>query len=414
MSRATSPVRGTTDQLLQQLLAKFGTLETRLDVLTSENASRMREIITMGERLGMKPEEGYATDEDRNLMTEEEEETIPHKNRKTRTTHEIQGTEGRTGYRPFAEEQIPAKELIRTLKAINGQDDMGIEDFIKTIKKARAQCSQPNLLLDFIIAEKITGNAERAIRYTQIDGYEDLYETLRRNLVQTGSVSSIRSRLENCRQGLTETIQNFNVRFRQLVNELKYAVQAEHTGPMERRLAIGIEEKESLKRYMLNLKREIGLQVKAQKPTTLGEAQNYATEMELWFKEAQPVSQRNVVQKQWIKATRTVTVRPPMNTQFANKVPNSNTPLSERSKMTCYKCGKLGHMSSQCMVKSRNFPNGSSPRRPPQIHNVQIEEDQLEATNMAQEETEEQDNYENSAEFLQSMDYYSLSGTVSY
>ena len=76
-------------------------------------------------------------------------------------------------------------------------------------------------------------------------------------------------------------MQNFNGRFRQAVNELKYAVQSEHSNSVERRIAIQIEEKESLKRYMLNLRREIGLQVKAQKPKNFCEAQNLAAELEI-------------------------------------------------------------------------------------------------------------------------------------
>lgn len=278
-------------------------------------------------------------------------------------------TETRVGFNlvQAAEEQIPAKEAIRTIKAINGQDDVGIENFIKTGKKAKLQCNQPNLLLYFIIAEKITGNAERAIRYTQIDSYEDLYEILRRNLTQAGSVSSLRSKLESCRQGIKETVQNFNVRFRQLVNELKYAVQAQHFGPMERRIAIGIEEKESLKRYMLNLRREIGLQVKAQKPAALGEAQNYAIEMELWLRELQPASQKNLALR---PMTRSITTRTPISMQISTKVPNPNTSSGDRNKMTCYKCGKVGHLSGQCMAKPQHFSQEHFPKCPPQIRNV--------------------------------------------
>ena len=33
------------------------------------------------------------------------------------------------------------------------------------------------------------------------------------------------------------------------------------------------------------------------------------------------------------------------------KVPNQNITLANRTKMICHKCGKLGHFSSQCMVK---------------------------------------------------------------
>ena len=172
---------------------------------------------------------------------------------------------------------IPAKDIIRTKKPISGQDDIGVEEFIKIVKKAKLRCSQQALLLDYIIAEKTINHAEKAIRYTQINSYTDLFNTLRQNFTQIGSVSALRSKLESCKQGPTETIQNFNLKFRQGVNELKYAVQSEHPGPMERKIAINIEEKESTKRYFLNLRREIGLQVKAQKPINLSEAKLSAT-----------------------------------------------------------------------------------------------------------------------------------------
>jgi hypothetical protein len=128
MSRATFPVRATTEQLLQQILAKFSTLETRLDDLMSENAARVKEIVIMGEKLGMKPEVGYATEDDGNLMTEEEQETNPQRSHRPRTGNENQNVEPRTGNRSVAgarigfnpvqitAEQVPAKDMIRTIK----------------------------------------------------------------------------------------------------------------------------------------------------------------------------------------------------------------------------------------------------------------------------------------------------------
>ena len=71
--------------------------------------------------------------------------------------------------------------------------------------------SQPNLLLDLIIAKKIQGSAEKAIRYQQINSYDDLYEALRKNLRQTSSILALKSKLESCKQGLTETVQNFTL-----------------------------------------------------------------------------------------------------------------------------------------------------------------------------------------------------------
>ena len=79
------------------------------------------------------------------------------------------------------EERINAKTAIETIRGINGQDDVGVEDFIKTLKRAKTRCTQPNLLLDQVIAKNITGFAERCI---PINSYEYLFEALRQNLKQ--------------------------------------------------------------------------------------------------------------------------------------------------------------------------------------------------------------------------------------
>lgn len=129
---------------------------------------------------------------------------------------------------------ISAKYMIRIIKSLSGHDYMCIEDFIETLKRAKRRCREADLLVVFTLAEKIMGNAERAIRYT-----------------------------------------------------LKYAVESEHTSPMERKIAISIEKNEYTKRYLRNLTSEIRLQVKAQKPSHFNEAQNYAVEAEMWLKETQ-------------------------------------------------------------------------------------------------------------------------------
>ena len=82
-------------------------------------------------------------------------------------------------YHIVKEGRINAKTAIETIREINRQDDIGIDDFIKTVKKAKTRCTQAKLLLDLIIAKKITGFAEKSIRYLQINSYEDLYDAPR-------------------------------------------------------------------------------------------------------------------------------------------------------------------------------------------------------------------------------------------
>ena len=377
MSRAASPILKTTDEKLSLLLSKVSQIELGMTVLNRENANRVDEILKLSKKLGFQAK--VETDKECPEYTSEDEDVDDgHERNRVQSPlmhspsfreHNLRAT-GEDANNPF-NESLLAKDIIRTIKGISGQDDMGIEDFIKSIERAKHRCRQSDSLLDFILAEKITGNAERAIRYLQINSYQDLYNALRQNLSQVGSASALRSKLEGCKQGLTETVQNFNLRFRQTVNELKYVVQSEHNEPMERKIAINIEEKECTKRYLLNVKREIGLQVKAQKPSNLNEAQNHAIEMEMWLNEAQPArtmptnfgppmrAQPSLPSRQFVlKSTNPTPFKPP---QF-NQSQSTRTPPGN-----CHKFGKQGHFISQCPNNTRqNFPQGTYQKRPPQ------------------------------------------------
>ena len=134
---------------------------------------------------------------------------------------------------------------------------------------------------------------------------------------------------------------------------------------MGRKIAINIEEKESTKRYLLNLRREIRLQVKAQKPINLSEAQNHAVEMEMWLKEAQPTvklqpSFRPPIKLNQVPQTKQFAPRqnfPHVTSTGSTNRTNSNIHTEEKFRLTCHKCGKLGHFAQQCQVRT-NFPMG--------------------------------------------------------
>ena len=197
---------------------------------------------------------------------------------------------------PLEEERINDKLAIERIKTINGQDDIGVEDFIKNVKRARDRCNQPSILLDLIISKRIQGAAEKALRYTPITSYEDLFSSLRLKIKQTGSVLTLESRFESCKQGQTKTVQNFSIRFKLFVNELRHAIQSKPSAsPLERRSRWQAEKEDNIDRYLLNLKREIGLQVGLMNPKTLEEAQNFASETEMWMKESHRSTKQQIV-----------------------------------------------------------------------------------------------------------------------
>ena len=103
--------------------------------------------------------------------------------------------------------------------------------------------------------------------------------------------------------------------------------------------------------------------------------------------------------KTWTKPTGL----PRLNENTTPRAQNSTIPLSHRLKMNCFKCGKIGHMSSQCQVK-QGFPPGHGFKRPPPVRVIQEEE--IEAENMTEEEIADHQNFEDSAEYLPYADDY--------
>ena len=69
--------------------------------------------------------------------------------------------------------------MTRIIKPLHGKDDMGVENFIKRLQLAKNSCSEPILLLQLTLAEKILDRAERSIRYIKIDTYSELSESLK-------------------------------------------------------------------------------------------------------------------------------------------------------------------------------------------------------------------------------------------
>ena len=71
-----------------------------------------------------------------------------------------------------------------------------------------------------------------------MNSYLDLYDALRQNLKSSNSIETLKLKLESCKQGATESVQNFTLRFRQIIiNEINNAIQAQYVNPIELTLA---------------------------------------------------------------------------------------------------------------------------------------------------------------------------------
>ncbi|XP_033180699.1 uncharacterized protein LOC117152573 [Bombus impatiens] len=188
---------------------------------------------------------------------------------------------------------LQAGEAIRTIETLRGQDDVGVEDFISP---------------------------------------------------QTISTNYCRNKLKNLKQGTTESVQSFNSRFRRQLNELNYAVQHENREPIERRVALDIDEREAVKTYLLNLRYEIGQVLLASDPKNLNLAQQLAADKEQWLREANRVSHRP---KNQFNNTTHVFKRSATNLQ-----PQTfSRPSSDRMKLNCSKCSRIGHTAEMCSLE---------------------------------------------------------------
>ena len=137
------------------------TLIENITILSQENENRLHEGQEVLKQIGIQGE--ILTDreqinetnmtEDVDSEEEKSEQRVRHRNEMIMRNRQATVAQESPVRRI---EGIQAKDAIRVIKSINGQHDMGVEDFIKTILRIKNQCSQPQLLLDFILAEKIT------------------------------------------------------------------------------------------------------------------------------------------------------------------------------------------------------------------------------------------------------------------
>lgn len=143
------------------------------------------------------------------------------------------------------------------LENLNGINDIGVEEFIKSVKLARTRVNDQTILLRMIIAEKITDRAKQSIRFCSISSFEELFSALRTHVSIPNTISGSRNKLQNIRQGNNETVQSYSNRFRQALNELEYSIQAKYGNPIARNLALEQENAEAIKFYIHNLRPDL-------------------------------------------------------------------------------------------------------------------------------------------------------------
>jgi hypothetical protein len=174
-----------------------------------------------------------------------------------------------------------AKTSIEFIPVLNGQDDIGVEGFIKRVREAKSECKEKRALLRLILTKRIVGEAERSTRHSVIETYSDLLENLRKFVTINITSNGARDKLQRTRQSFNESVHGYVKRFRHNLNELIYALQHEIRDPIRRAVAIDLENERATKIFILHLKPEIEIRTSSTKPRTLQEAQDAAFEAKL-------------------------------------------------------------------------------------------------------------------------------------
>lgn len=296
---------------------------------------------------------------------------------------------------------LPAREAICYIPVLNGDDDVGVEDFIKEVRELRNMCVEKELLLKAIKVEKITGKAAQGIRNIPISSFGELYEALRLNVATQVTADEYSEQLRETKQRKEESVQNYNIRFRRILNKLTYAITNEYPQPLTRKIMMEATMKKVNRIYLKGLQRDIGRIILANEPSTLADAEKKAADIERYLREEQSEWKKTAPSYHEIRpfprrsdAPRTLTQRPntiatpPPNQRMTlprpqNYIPTRSfnrleqLPLQERKEIRCYKCNRLGHTANQC--GQQNFQSNSQRNLPPpKVHQIPVEEEEEE------------------------------------
>lgn len=196
-----------------------------------------------------------------------------------------QSSEDRELLQRFMESKIKATVALKCIPQLNGESDITVEEFIQEVKEVRMMCSEQSLLLKRIKIQKIVGKAATAIRNIRINDFESLYEALRRNVGSQTSAREQRDKLREIKQGSTESVRNYNIRFRRAFSKFKYSITNECKDESSRQVMNDRLNIDFVNDYIRGLRPEIGQLLLANLPSNIADAEQRAMDVQKYFRE---------------------------------------------------------------------------------------------------------------------------------
>lgn len=177
--------------------------------------------------------------------------------------------------------------------------------------------------------------------------------------------------MQNIKQNLNETVQAYSNRFRQALNELEYAIQAQHTNPIARNLALEQEKSEAIKFYIHNLRPDLAYCIMAMQPNSLLDAQQRAIDADIWIQE---MNNKKVNFSNFNRPTQKPEKKLNVYSQTVKR--SFNTNQNAQKQIKCNNCNKLGHVQNNCYLLKQNFQRAPHSKHPPERINKIMKEKQ--------------------------------------
>lgn len=173
-----------------------------------------------------------------------------------------------------------------------------------------------------IIKTKLTGVAYNLVKYKTYESWNELKVILQEQYLEHRTFAQIQTELLNSKQGYNEDVRSFANRLERLTCDLNDACIASE-GPVAARVIQNLNNKSCLKAFVEGLRDPIKLIIKASRYDTFPRAVEAGCEEE-----------RNI--KPYLRKP---------------KFQSSKNTNNDR----CFKCGKSGHIASNCYSNTGNF-----------------------------------------------------------
>lgn len=191
--------------------------------------------------------------------------------------------------------------------------------------------------MEAIIAQ-LKGNAFEAVRYKEINTWEELKKLFRTVFGSAHSVSYLQVQLSQMRQNTKESVKEFSIRIEKMAHELTHALTVDKA---EVNIIAQTIQAHALSVFIAGISQSIGIILKARNIKIFEEAVLHAMEEE--------------------KTTEYFNTAHGYNKSQNNKNKFDKKSIKDKSSIKCHCCERIGHYANECRTSEHKLPNFRNP-----------------------------------------------------